>query len=181
MAPSRKLETSYLVIKCSAPSGSVNLGVLGILRILPRAGILFFVGNPPQSIPGLDPFEMKLVSATPNAIREDLNQLMSQDIPSDKLLEEVSHRYRGTIFASERITKELEIPIAITASTSPQQILAQVSCVIMELAKNEKVALSTRRKSKRRAGGAQLRPRSVMTSLRQLGLPRQFDLTPLQI
>src|SRR2546430_17581531 len=136
-APSRrKLNVDYLVIKCSAPSGLVSLGVLGTIRILSRVGILFFVGDSPKTIAGLDAFEMKLVSATPSAVREDLNQLTSQHLSPNKLLDEVSHRYRGTIFASERTTKEIEIPMAITTATSPQQIFGQLTSVIMQIAKN---------------------------------------------
>jgi hypothetical protein len=136
-APAKKLNIDYLVIKCSAPAGLVNLGVLGTIRILPKVGILFFVGNSPQNIAGLDPFEMKLVSAAPNAIKEDLNQLTSQDISADKLLDEVSRRYRGTIFASERSTKEVPMAITISSATSPQHIFAQVTSVIMQLCRAE--------------------------------------------
>ena len=77
---SKRLNVDYLVLQCSAPAGIVNLGVLGTVRLMPKVGMLFFVGNPPKKINGLDPFEMKLVSAAPNAVREDLNQLTSQSI-----------------------------------------------------------------------------------------------------
>src|SRR5260370_32942417 len=178
---SRKLNLDYLVINCSAPSGLISLGVLGTIRILPRVGILFFVGDSPQNVAGLDAFEMKLVSAAPNAVREDLNQLTSQHIPPDKLLDEVSHRYRGTIFASERTTKEIEIPTAITSATSPQQILGQVASAIMQLAKNEKVALATKRKIRRRAAKTAPPTRLAQTDARQLGLHQQFELTTLRM
>jgi hypothetical protein len=178
---SRKLKIDYLVIKCSAPFGLVSLGVLGTIRILSRVEILFFVGDSPKTVAGLDAFEMKLVAAAPNAVREDLNQLTSQHIPPDKLLDEVSHRYRGTIFASERTTKEIEMPMAITSATSPQQIFGQVASAIMQLAKNEKIALAPKRKTRRRAAKTAARSRPVQTDRRQLGLPQQFGLTMLHM
>jgi hypothetical protein len=179
-APARKLNIDYMVIKCSAPTGLVCLGILGTLTIRPKLGLLFFVGNSPKSIQGLDAFEMKLISATPNAIQDDLNQLTSQNIPPNKLLEEVSSRYRGTIFASERTLKE--IPTTITAATGPQQILSEVVGAIMQLAKQEKVTLQMTRKSRRRhTTKKSARARTGKTTRRQVGIPRQFGLTTLQI
>jgi len=178
-ARSKKPNIDYLVLKCGAPSGLVSLGIFGTMHLVPGLTVLFFVGNSPRRIEGFDDFEMKLVSAAPKAVRDDLKQLTSQNVPPDKLLDQVASRYRGTIFASERTKKA--IPMAITSATSPQQILAHITSAIIQLAKDENVARSTKSKTRRRTAKTATRGRYVKAKHRQLRLPQQFELTTLHI
>jgi hypothetical protein len=163
-----KLPIEYLVIKCATPDGSKGLGILGRIILPGRPGLFFFAGGSPKSIKGFDPFEMKIVSAAPESVRNDVRHFLSEKVPPEKVLAEVSRHYRGTIFASERLTDD--VSIRITPATTPQQLISCFAPAIMRIAIKEKVSQPPRKRTRRGAKSA--RTRSTTAVIRRYNFPR---------
>jgi hypothetical protein len=162
------------VIKCATPKGPIGLGILGTIKFPSRDEMFFFVGNPPENIRGFDAFEMKMVAAIPETVRSDVKHFVSQKLTPEKLLDEVSSRYRGTIFASERKIETLST--TITDATTPEKIISQITAAIMRLAAKEIVPSVIKQKGRRRATTKSARARTTKVAPRRYALPRQFEL-----
>jgi hypothetical protein len=166
-----KLTTEYLVIKCATPDGPKGLGIIGRVNLPRQAGMFFFVGNSPKSIKGLDPFEMKIVAAVPETVRNDLRYFISEKISPEKMLNELSSRYRGTISASERVAANLSV--TITDATTPEKLISRFTSAIMQLAIKEKIVSPPQSKGWHKGTKAAY---IKSTMRRRYKFPSQFEL-----
>jgi hypothetical protein len=174
--PANTLNTDYFVIRCTTPAGPINLAVLGMAKLNPGVNMIFYVGNPPKKVKGLDEFEMKIVAAVPNTVRNNVNYFTSQEIAEDKLLDEISQRFRGNIFASGRNSKSLIL--SIDETTKPDKIISQITKAIMQIAESEKVAPPAQQQGKRRKfrRSTSSRRSAIKSVRRTFGIPPQFEL-----
>ena len=103
-ASTTTLPFDYFVVKCKLPKGQMALGLLGALHITNNAtGLLLITSAPRKKIVGIDDFEMKLVSAVPEALHNDVKELTQKNMSTSDLLVEVARRYSGTVFAERQM------------------------------------------------------------------------------